>query len=59
MNYIQYDGHHGPSLTEVKGKSYHTPVRIPEKQITRDNGDECMFQLGFKSMLQESTIRDY
>lgn len=59
VNYTQYDGHHGPSLTEVKGKSYHIPVEIHEKQITRDAGDDSMFQLGFESMLHESTIRDY
>ncbi|KAF4797042.1 Disco-interacting protein 2 C [Turdus rufiventris] len=40
VSYIQYDGHHSPSLTEVKGKSYHTPVQIHEKQIPRDTGDE-------------------
>lgn len=59
VNYIQYGGHHSPSLTEIKGKSYHTPVQIHENQITRDTGDEYLFQLGFKSMLHKSTIRDF
>lgn len=59
VSYIQNDGHHSPSFTKVKGKSYHTPVQIHEKQITRDTGGECTFQLGFKSMIRESTIKDW
>lgn len=51
VSYIQNDGHHSPSFTKVKGKSYHTPVQIHEKQITRGTGGECTFQLGFKSMI--------